>query len=185
MVVAACSSHASDDTARATATTAAVVPSTLLDGTSTLSVPFTADEGSLVVTPGRAPDGLTQERALTRFHQLRGSTLEPTVVSVVSGEVTLRPGLTATPVVNQPAWVISYTIIVAAACPAMVGEPDTAPPTASHLHAFLMFGDEPVPSGASASVARVIGYEGAGTGICEPSTEPIALSEDQLNHGEL
>jgi len=160
-----------------------IPPSTLLEPTQGVTVPFTADSGALVVIAGEPPPEVTKERALTRFHDLRASPT-PTVVAVVAGLVTVGAGLGHDVVVNQPAWVVAYTETDVAACPTVEGTP-TVPSTASHLRAVIIMGDQPLAgTGAGPMIAPIFGYDGAGTGVCSPRTEPSVLTEDQLNHGK-
>jgi len=163
-----------------------VSPSTLVDPTQGVTVPFTADGGALVLTEAEPPSDVTKERALTRFNELRTHPT-PTVVAVVSGLVTLATGLGHDVVVNRPAWVVAYTEIDAVACPSM-GPSETSPvppATASHLRAMIMMGEQPLPGTAGGpAIAPIFGYDGAGTGVCSLRTEPTILTEDQLNHGE-
>lgn len=164
-----------------------VPPSTLVDPTQGLTVPFTADGDALVLTEGEPPSDVTKERALTRFNELRTHP-SPTVVAVVAGLVTVKTGLGHDLVVNRPAWVVAYTEIDAAACPTMGPSETTSPsppPTASHLRAVIMMGERPLPGTAGGpAIAPIFGYDGAGTGVCGPRTEPTILTEDELNHGE-
>ena len=128
---------------------------------------------------------MTREAALAQFDDLRTSnSSRPTIVSVVSGLVTLQPGLGVDPVTARSAWLIVYTAVSgAASCPIHEGDP-APPPTASYLNAVIIFGNKTLPGQGSSVAGPALGYEGAGTGICTPSTQPKVLTEDQLRTGE-
>jgi hypothetical protein len=182
LVSAACTSGQTVDRPAVPDTAGTVPPSTILDGSTPVAVPFTADLGALLVTEGPPPSDVTREEAVARFEELRRSD-RPSIVSVVSGLVTLGPGLGVDPVSERPAWVIVYTATVAASCPAMIDPPPTPPPTASHLHAVIVFGDTTTPGFEPTYVGPVLGYEGAGTGPCTQRTVPMVLTENQLAIG--
>jgi len=161
-----------------------VSPSTLLDPTQGVKVPFTADGGALVVAKGEPPADVTKERALSRFHELRDPATKPTVIAVVSGHVSLRPGLGQDLIADRPAWVVVYTESGVFNCPAIETMP-TAPPDASNLRAVIMMGEQPLAGTTGGpTIAPIFGYDGAGTGICGPSTEPAVLTVDQLLQGQ-
>jgi hypothetical protein len=160
-----------------------VPPSTLVDPTQGLTVPLTADGGALVVTEGEPPSDVTKERALSRFHELRSPATQPTVIGVVSGLVSLRPGLGHDLVAYRPAWVIAYTETTVSSC--LVETMPTTPPDASNLRAVVIMGEQPLAGTTGGpTIAPIFGYDGAGTDICGPSTEPGVLTVDQLLHGQ-
>ena len=161
-----------------------VSPSTVEDPTQGLTVPFTADGGALVVTEGEPPPDVTKEQALSRFQELRGSATQPTVIAVVSGQVSLRPGLGQDLVAYRRAWVVAYTETGITSCP-LIDTMPTTPPNASNLRAVVIMGEQPLAGTAGGPpIAPVFGYDGAGTGICGPSMEPVVLTVDQLLHGQ-
>jgi hypothetical protein len=178
-----CSSGAvrHDSSSRATTTTPVTAaaggpPSTALNGAQGLAVPFTADNGALVITAGPPPDDVTAQQAADRAARLRTSAGRAPIVTVLSGRVTLAAGLGPTAIVDQPAWIVGYIQEYVAACPGRPAgaiEP-TVPPSASHLTAIII-------TGATA----VVGYFGAGTGICTLRSEPEVASEDDLVNGGL
>ena len=186
LTVAGCTSgtpNGSSGTTATTVTTAPVPPSTLLDPTRGVTVPFTADGDAFVVTDSPPPADLSEDRAVARFYQLRDATKQPTVIAVVSGLVTVRAGLSPDPIVGRPAWIIVYTRGGAMpSCPAVIGM--TLPLDASHLQAVVIMGEHPLPDYSGHTIGPIFGYDGAGTGPCEPSPVPTILTEDQLNHGE-
>jgi hypothetical protein len=169
----------------ATESTVPVPPSTVLDGTNAVTVPFTADDGALVVTAGPPPADVTQERAVARVQELRVTSTgdPPHIVGVVSGLVTLRPGLGPDSVVARSAWVVVYTQRLNAACP-MRGTEPAIPSSASQLRAIIILGEQPLPTeDGSGTIAPVFGYNGAGTGLCIQSSQPGVASLDELIQG--
>ena len=151
-------------------------PSTVLTGAKGLRVPFTADDGALVVTTGGAPDDVTEQQAADRAIQLRTSAGKAPIVTVVAGRVTIAAGLGPMPIVDQPAWIVAYTQLYVAACPNRLsgGVEPTVPSSASHLTAIIITGS-----------TTLVGYFGTGTGICTLRTEPEVVSESDLVDGGL
>ncbi len=193
VLLAGCSSGGasrSQPAGSATATTrapvATVPPSTVLDGTRPVTVPFTADDGALVVTTGAPPADVTRDRAVARVRELRRTARsdDPNIVAVVSGLVTLGPGLSPDAVVDRPAWIVIYTQNLLAACPARGTEP-TMPAWASNLRAVIVLGERPLPADdGSGTISPIFGYDGAGTGLCDRSVTPSVVSLDALVRGE-
>jgi len=178
-VMTACSSSA-DGTTSPTATDPAAtttVPPLLQAQAEALSVsvPFSADQGTLVLVDGPAPDGMTAGDAesvlkLVMAKMLPGSNFDaglPRPYQLLSGRVTLEPGIGAPPLDGVPAWVMIDRGIVASCAPSLT--PTTYPPApagASGLHAIIV--TNPDPNSA-------IVYYGAGTQNCSaPRLQPVA-----------
>jgi hypothetical protein len=169
-----------------TPTAVAVPPSTVLDGTKPVTVPFTADAGALVVTAGPPPGDVTHDRAVTRVQELRRTARadDPSIVAVVSGLVTLRAGLSADSVINRPAWIVIYTQNLMAACPAIATEPQV-PSWASNLRAVVILGEQPLPANdGTGTISPIFGYNGAGPGLCYRQVTPTVVALDGLIRGE-
>jgi hypothetical protein len=185
LLVAGCSSSGSTS-GQPAQTAAAVPPSTALDGTKPVNVPFTADDGALVVTVGPPPADVAHDRARIRAQELRGTSRadDPNIVAVVSGLVTLRAGLSPDSVVNRPAWIVVYTQNLMAACPEM-GAEAPVPTWASNLRAVVILGEQPLPADdGTGTISPIFGYDGAGTGLCGRKLTPTVVSLDGLIRGE-
>ena len=157
-------------------TSVPVTPSTVLDPSQPLAVPFTADDGALVVTAGPPPSDVTQGQAVAMAEKLlpSGGRVADSNAAV-SGLVTLAAGLTHDEVVDRPAWIVPYTQAIRFACPA-TATPQTAPPAASGLEAMIILRPVP-PAGDQLRItpAPAFDYIGAGVIVCAPSTSPKVL----------
>ena len=167
-----------------TTTTAVSTPaSTVLSPHPTVTVPFTADNGALVVTDGPPPDDVTQDQAVAITNELlRSQVSSPKVTSVVHGLVTLAPGLAADSVTARAAWIVVYDQDQLAACPA--SPQPTAPASASNLRALLVFASPP-PVGNDQRIvpSPIYEYQGAGLGLCGPTSQPVVLDLNHLRPG--
>lgn len=131
---------------------------------------------ALVVTTGPAPDDVSEQQAADRAIQLRTSAGKAPIVTVLADRVTIAAGLGPMPIVDQPAWIVAYTQQYVAACPNRLtgGVEPTVPSSASHLTAVIITG-----------ATTLVGYFGAGTGICTLRSEPEVVSEAALVNGGL
>ena len=166
---------ATDPTTRASTTPTEVPPSTVLDPTKGIKVPFTADDGALTVAVGDPPVSVSQEQAIALLSSLvpriKGFPLD-LAYAVVSGRVTLAPGLGVPPMTDEAAWVISHTESTGASCGARaLGAPE-APTTSSKLSVAIITGP---------TLSDVVMYEGAGTWLCAPRLSPEAISGISFN----
>ncbi len=161
-----------------------IAPSTVLNPSPGITVPFTADDGAFVVTAGAAPDTVTQDQAVAVAKDLLGSLpTAPQIRTVVAGRVTFAPGLTSDSVVERSAWIVVYTQESIGACVGLSTTP-VAPASASNLQAIVVLG-QPTPIGEDIRVspAPVYDYLGAGLVVCYPSTQPRVLDLYQLYNG--
>jgi hypothetical protein len=148
----------------APARTTPALPTLLPAASAALRVrlPFTADDGALVVTPGAPPVGFNATAADREFSTiLEGTYGDPHIKlphELLAGRVTLVGGLGVPPLPGVAAWVVVYPEPEAACA---VGLPDTtlppAPPDASGLYALIF--TEP-------GAVNAVSYQGAGTGSC-------------------
>jgi len=160
-------------------TTASVPPPAVLPAdvqALRVKVPFSADQGTLVLVDGPAPEGMAVGDAegvmkvvLTKM--LPGTNFEagwPRPDQLLSGLVTLAPGTGAPPLDAVPAWVMIYPGIPASCAPSLT--PMTYPPAptwASGLHAIIVTNPDP---------STAIVYYGAGTSNCSPPrSQPVAV----------
>jgi hypothetical protein len=168
----ACSSSSANSSARSSGSSSTrettAPPYTFVDPSRGLAVPFTADNGSLTVEPGPPPRRVSDaeaeqlvSRALTGAQALApAASIYPS--GPFPGRVTMAAGLGAPPIRDEAEWVLRLAPSpVAASCP-MEGVPPSTP-WASHLLLALVD-----------SSKTVTFYDGAGTGICQPSTKPSA-----------
>ncbi len=138
-----------------------------------VALPFSADRGALIVTPGSAPAGFTSAQAAqlvgsvftNTFGTSLGNPLPPH--QLLAGEVTLSGHTGVAPLAKTPAWVFIYQPPAAYTCISVGPVTSRTPPsTASGLTAIIL--TEPYASDA-------VTYSGAGTGPCGPySLEPTA-----------
>jgi len=139
-----------------------------------VTVPFSADQGTLVLADGPGPQDISEDEAQTILGDLFAGTdaskpapLRPHVL--LAGRVSLAPGFGAPALDEVPAWVLIYQGIPGATVNCSAPPPGTYPPApawASGLHVIIV--TDPDPSTA-------VAYDGAGTGLCVPArAEPIA-----------
>ncbi len=180
--MAACSSS-SDGTAVPTATdpAATTVPALLQTQADalTVSVPFDADHGALVLVDGPAPDGMGNsgaEDVLTRAMARMGFELRRPY-ELLSGRVSLVSGNGTPPLAGVPAWVMIYPGF-AASCGASPMPPSwdygPAPAGASGVHAIIV--TSPDPNSA-------IVYYGVGTETCSGLRSEPVVEDDSLRMG--
>jgi len=139
-----------------------------------VTVPFSADQGTLVLADGPGPQGISEDEARTILGALFAGTdasgpapLRPHVL--LAGRVSLAAGFGAPALDEVPAWVMIYQGILGATVNCAPPPPGTYPPApawASGLHAIIITNGDP---------STTIAYDGAGTGLCvPPRAEPIA-----------
>jgi len=160
-------------------TTESVPPSTVLAADAQalrVGVPFSADQGALILANGPAPDAMAVGDAesvmkLVLARMLPGTSFDaglPRPYQLLSGPVTLAPGTGAPPLDAVPAWVMIYPGIPASCAPTLT--PMTYPPAptwASGLHAIIVTNPDP---------STAIVYYGAGTSNCSPPrSQPVAV----------
>jgi hypothetical protein len=134
-------------------------------------VPFTADQGALVVTAGAAPTGITGAAAAqavagtSHFWPVRA------IGAPMPGTAHLRSGLGVPAIDGHPAWIVPVRYVGEYACPMIAYPTPSIPPWASHLTVIIVTGTSP---------GEIVLYAGVGTGPCQPNVQPHAQSAAQL-----
>jgi len=134
-----------------------------------VTVPFSADDGALVVASGPGPVGVSSGDA---ERVLRSVLLDPVRSDLniiphelLIGRVSLASGLGAPAMDGVPGWVRLYRGVAIASCAALSKPVPVVPDWASALHAIVVTSTDPT---------TIVAYYGAGTGVCELRAKPEA-----------
>ena len=134
-----------------------------------VAVPFSADDGALVVATGPGPVGVSSEDAEAVVRSVMLSNAPPSQPlpphESLVGQVSLASGLGAPAMAGVPAWVMLYRGVAIASCAAISKPVPVVPDWASGLHALIVTSTDP---------ATIVTYYGAGTGVCELRAKPEA-----------